>query len=89
MQAQLVWPVSALLVLYSCVVPHIRQVASPASEKCPAAQLAHTVSLLGAHAPPLATAAPAAHNVQLEHGDEPEALHVEPAMQLHVESSEA
>ena len=84
MQAQLVWPVSALLVLYSCVVPHIRQVASPASEKCPAAQLAHTVLLLAAHAPLLATAEPAAHTVQLAHGETPEALHVEPATQLAV-----
>ena len=40
LQAQLDWPVSALAVLYSSVVPHVRQVASPASENWPAAQLA-------------------------------------------------
>ena len=33
LQAQLDWPVSALLVLYSCVVPHFVQAESPASEK--------------------------------------------------------
>ena len=32
LQAQLVWPTSALLVLYSDVVPHARQFTSPASE---------------------------------------------------------
>ena len=32
LQAQLVWPTSALLVLYSDVVPHARQLKSPASE---------------------------------------------------------
>ena len=84
MQAQLDWPVSALLVLYSCVVPQARHAVSPSSEKCPAAQVAHTVLLLGAHAPPLVTAEPAAHTVQFAHGDVPEALHVEPATQLAV-----
>ena len=38
LQAQLVWPVSALLVLYSCVVGHWRQAASPSTEKEPAPQ---------------------------------------------------
>ena len=89
MQAQLDWPVSALLVLYSCVVPHARHAVSPSSEKCPAAQFVPTVLLLGEHAPPLATTDPAAHAEQFAHGDVPEALHVELTMQLHVESSEA
>ena len=33
LQAQLVWPVSALAVLYSCVAGHWRQAASPSTEK--------------------------------------------------------
>ena len=43
LQAQLDWPVSALAVLYSSVVPHVRHVASPASENWPAEQLPHTM----------------------------------------------
>ncbi len=43
LQAQLVWPVSALLVLYSCVVGHWRQAVSPSTENWPAAQLLQTV----------------------------------------------
>ena len=78
LQAQLVWPVSALLA-YSCVVGHWRQAASPSTEKEPAPQGAQTVLLVSVHAPPLATAEPAAHTVQLAHGELPEALHVEPA----------
>jgi len=33
LQPQLDWPASALLVLYSAVVGHVRQVESPSSEK--------------------------------------------------------
>ena len=80
MQAQLVWPVSALLA-YSCVVRHVRQAVSPSTEKEPAPQGAHAVSFVALHAPPLATAEPAAHTVQLAHGELPEALHVEAATQ--------
>jgi len=40
------------------------------------------VLLVDVHAPPLATVEPAAHTVQLAHGELPEALHVEPATQL-------
>ena len=36
LQAQLVWPVSALLVLYSCDVGHVRQAVSPSTEQEPA-----------------------------------------------------
>ncbi len=42
LQAQLVWPVSALLA-YSCVVGHVRQAVSPSTENWPAAQLLQTV----------------------------------------------
>ncbi len=80
LQAQLVWPVSALLA-YSCDVGHWRQAASPSTEKEPAPQGAQTVLLVAVHAPPLATAEPAAQTVQLAHGEMPEALHVEPATQ--------
>ena len=37
--------------------------------------------LVAVHAPPLAAAEPAAHTVQLAHGEMPEALHVEAATQ--------
>ena len=37
LQAQLVWPVSALLA-YSCVAGHVRQAVSPSTEKEPAPQ---------------------------------------------------
>ena len=47
LQAQLVWPVSALLVLYSCVVGHWRQAVSPSTEYWPAAQLLHWMLALG------------------------------------------
>ena len=65
LQAQLDRPVSALLA-YSCVVGHVRQAVSPSTEKEPAPQGAHTVLLVAMHAPPLATAEPAAH---VEHGE--------------------
>ncbi len=81
LQAQLDWPVSALLVLYSCDVGHVRQAVSPSTENLPAPQGAQTVLLVSVHAPPLAAAEPAAHTVQLAHGELPEALHVEPATQ--------
>ena len=58
------------------------QAAWPATAaKVCAAQLAQTVLVVAVQAPPLATAEPAAHAVQLAHGDIPEALHVEPASQ--------
>ena len=66
MQAQLVWPVSALLA-YSCVVGHVRQAVSPRTENLPAPQGVHTVSVVVVHAPPLATAEPAAHVVHGVH----------------------
>ena len=47
LQAQLDWPVSALLVLYSCVVGHWRQAVSPSTENWPAAQLLHRMLALG------------------------------------------
>ena len=71
--------------LYSCEVPHGVQDVWPAKdEKLCAAQLAQTVLLDAVQAPPLATAEPAAHVEQAEHGDRPLALHVEPATQLAV-----
>jgi hypothetical protein len=79
LQVQLDWPASALLVLYSCDVGHVRQAVSPSTENWPAPQGAQMVLLVAVHAPPLATAEPAAHTVQLAHGELPEALHVEPA----------
>jgi hypothetical protein len=67
LQAQLDWPVSALLVLYSCDVGHVRQAASPRTENLPAPQGVHTVSVVVVHAPPLAMAEPAAHVVHDVH----------------------
>jgi hypothetical protein len=51
----------------------------PAVAKVCGAQGAQTVLVVALHAPPLATAEPAEHCVQLAHGELPEALHVEPA----------
>ena len=42
LQAQLAWPTSELLVLYSSVVGHERQAASPSTENWPAAHALHT-----------------------------------------------
>ena len=47
LQAQLDWPVSELLALYSCVELHRRHAVSPRSEKLPAPQGAHTMSDVG------------------------------------------
>ena len=80
LQAQLDWPVSALLVLYSCVVPHGVQAESPALAKDCAGHVAQTALLEVVQA--LVVAAPAPQTVQLAHGETPEALHVEPATQL-------
>ena len=71
LQAQLDWPVSALLVLYSCDVGHVRQAASPRTENLPAPQGVHTVSVAAVHAPPLATAEPAAQVAHGVHVDAP------------------
>ena len=72
LQAQLDWPVSVLLVLYSSVVPHWLQTESPASAKEPALQAGPQTELLVALQ---ATAVEApAHEAQAEHGAKPEAL---------------
>ena len=47
-----------------------------------AAQAAQTVLFVGEHSPPLAVAEPAAQTVQLEQGERPLKLHVEPATQF-------
>ena len=73
LQSQLDWPVSALLA-YSCVVGHVRQAVSPSTEKEQAPQGVHTVLLVAMHAPPLATAEPAAHVVHGVHVDAPAAV---------------
>ena len=74
LQAHLDWPEIVLLVLYSDVVPHGRQAVSPSTEKEPAPQGVHTVLLVAMHAPPLATAEPAAHVVHGVHVDAPAAV---------------
>ena len=65
MQAQLVWPVSALLVLYSCVVGHVRQAVSPSTENWPAAQLLHRMLALGEQVETPSQTEPAAQAVGL------------------------
>ena len=47
-----------------------------------AAQAAQTVLFVGEHSPPFAVAEPAEQTVQLEQGERPLKLHVEPAMQF-------
>ena len=78
LQAQLDWPVSALLVLYSCVESHCEQVESPTSEKKPAPQAEPQTALLVAlHA---AVVEEPAHEVQAEQGARPvAALKLTPA----------
>ena len=78
LQAQLACPVSALLVLYSCEVPHCVQVESPASEKKPAMHAEPQTALLVAlHA---AVVEEPAHEVQAEQGARPvAALKLTPA----------
>ena len=66
-------------------MPQAVQAAWPATAaKLCAAQTAQTVLDVAVQAPPPATAEPAAHVEQAEHGDRPLALHVEPATQLAV-----
>ena len=50
LQAQLVWPVSELPVLYSDVVGHARQLTSPVTEKVCAGHTWHTALLVALHA---------------------------------------
>ena len=76
MQAQLVWPTSALLVLYSDVVPHARQLTSPASENWPAPHAAPQTELFVAEQVEIMTAP--AHEAHEAQGEMPEALQVEP-----------
>ena len=89
MQTQLVWPVSALLVLYSCVVGHWRQAVSPSTENWPAAQLLHRMLALGEQVETPSHTEPAAQAVglvQAAHGARPVDDQVEPAThgKLHV-----
>ena len=77
--AQLVWPTSALLVLYPAVAGHARQLVSPRIENWPAPQAAQTTSLVAVHA--VESEEPAAQVEQGAHGEVPEALHVKPAAQ--------
>ena len=76
LQAQLVWPTSALLVLYSDVVPHARQLTSPASENWPAPHAAPQTELFVAEQVESMTAP--AHEAHEAQGEMPEALQVEP-----------
>ena len=62
LQAQRDWPVSVLVVSYSCVVLHTRQVASPTSENWPAVQFVQTVLAVVLHAE--VAVVPAAHTEQ-------------------------
>ncbi len=79
LQAQRAWPVSALLVLYSCDVPQGVQTESPALAKDCAGHVEQTALLELVQA--LVVAAPAPQTVQLEQGENAEALHVEPLTQ--------
>ena len=79
LQEQRAWPVSALLVLYSCVVPQGVQTESPALAKDCAGHVAQTALLELVQA--LVVTVPAPQTVQLEHGEKAEALHVEPLTQ--------
>ena len=65
LQAQLDWPTSALLALYSSVFGHERQVESPSSENCPAAQLLHTMSAVALQVETPSQTVPAAQAVVL------------------------
>jgi hypothetical protein len=84
LQGQLDWPTSALLVLYSSVVPHARQLVSPSSEKVCAAHALQTMLAVALQVEALSQKEPAAHAVvlvQLAQGARPVALQVEPLTQ--------
>ena len=72
LHAQLLWPVSALLVLYSVVVAHVRHCASPMSANWPAAHAAPHTALLTVVQ--LEFVALPAQEEQAEQGAKPEAL---------------
>jgi hypothetical protein len=84
LQGQLDWPTSALLVLYSSVVPHARQLVSPSSEKVCAAHALHTTLALATQTEEPSYSVPAGHAVglvQLAQGARPVVLQVEPLTQ--------
>jgi len=78
LQLQLVRPVSALLVLYSGVVPHERQLVSPASAKVCAGHVRQTALLVLLQL--LVVIAPAPQAAHAEQGKKPEGDH-KPAAQ--------
>ena len=84
LHAQPDWPTSALLVLYSSVFGHERQVESPSSENCPAAQLLHTMSAVALQVETPSQTVPAAQAVvlvQAKQGARPVADHDVPFAQ--------
>jgi hypothetical protein len=84
LQAQLDWPEIVLLVLYSAVVPHVRQAVSPASANWYGWQAVQTMSdeALQTEAPShTVPAAQAAVPVQFAQGARPVALQLVPLTQ--------
>jgi len=84
LQAQLVWPVRVLLVLYSSVTGHERHVVAPlvasiTVENFPAGHAAQIV--LASKPQAVLINSPAVHEEHVAHGDHPCALHVEPSTQ--------
>lgn len=84
LQAQLVWPSSVLLVLYSRVVGHKRQAVSPSTENFCAAHALQTMLAVALQVEVPSQTEPAAHAVVLvqpAQGARPVALQVEPLTQ--------
>ena len=81
---QLLWPTSALLVLYSCVVGQLVQAVSPSSEYLPAAQVLQTMLAVALHDEAPSQTLPAAHAFVAEQavqGARPVELQFVPATQ--------
>ena len=84
LQEQLGWPTSVLLVLYSSVVLHVRQLVSPSSEKVCAAQARQTTLALATQTEEPSYSVPAGQAAGFVHaaqGARPVELHVEPLTQ--------